>query len=246
MHLNGTQWVARFRFAAFPLDNSSARSDCDGDDDGGLTTALLKARVDWHAWHAHAQPKVTRRHERGKASAHFLSVYRQRLLLGYFCCCMQLASISGAFIKSQRHKERVTATVFTLDTTWRCSVPPRLEAACTAFLPLRLKRNSCQGGGRVLCRAQACWVSVWVCLLPATARRRHRPLYALHVAKLHLEATVFFSFFTAIAVVVVVLAVLHVLLLYFIFLFFLYFRFRYCDEKLLKWHKLPVGDTFRW
>lgn len=146
MHLNGTQWVARFRFAAFPLDNSSARSDCDGDDDGGLTTALLKARVDWHAWHAHAQPKVTRRHERGKASAHFLSVYRQRLLLGYFCCCMQLASISGAFIKSQRHKERVTATVFTLDTTWRCSVPPRLEAACTAFLPLRLKRNSCQGG----------------------------------------------------------------------------------------------------
>lgn len=58
------------------------------------------------------------------------------------------------------------------------------------------------------------------------------PLYALHVAKLHLQAT-FYLVIAFAVVVAVVLLVLHALLLYFIFLF-LHFRFLAIRRKAVK------------
>lgn len=97
-------------------------------------------------------------------------------------------------------------------------------------------------GEGVLCRVQASLLCLVAGFLPLL-RPRGQPLYALHVAKLHLQATFYLAiaFAFAVVVVVVVLLVLHALLLYFIILFL---HFRFLGEKLLKWRKLPVGDTF--
>lgn len=85
----------------------------------------------------------------------------------------------------------------------------------------------------MLCRVQAsllCLVAGFLPLLwPWWV-----PLYALHVAKLHLQATFYLAIaFAVLIVVVVVLLVLHALLLYFIFLF-LHFRFLAIRRKAVK------------
>lgn len=83
-----------------------------------------------------------------------------------------------------------------------------------------------------------CWVQASLLCLVADflplLRPRGQPLYALHVAKLHLQATFYLAIAFALAVVVVVvLLVLHALLLYFIFLF-LHFRFLAIRRKAVK------------
>lgn len=89
-------------------------------------------------------------------------------------------------------------------------------------------------GEGVLCRVQASLLCLVAGFLPLL-RPRGQPLYALHVAKLHLQATFYLAiaFAFAVVVVVVVLLVLHALLLYFIFLF-LHFRFLAIRRKAVK------------
>lgn len=85
----------------------------------------------------------------------------------------------------------------------------------------------------MLCRVQASLLCLVAGFLPLL-RSWRVPLYALHVAKLHLQATFYLAIaFTVVVFVVVVLLVLHALLLYFIFLF-LHFRFLAIRRKAVK------------
>lgn len=206
MHLNGTQWVARFRLGAFPLDNSSARrSTLRGD--GGLTTALLKARVDWHGQPRPRRSKVTLAEKPVRLSnvsrqsrLQFLAVHRrQQLLLGYFwvhATCVYFGSVYKKPTPQQAKRgsaQRAAGdvqpqpAVFTLDTTWRCCLPPLLKACnCLPSVVVERKQGVREGRGRC--------ASFVACFLPLL-RWQWQPLYALHVAKLHLQGNFLFSDF---------------------------------------------------